>query len=158
MTDTADDGTDFVHVPPGTPTRFPATQLFSNERREIDVPLAQRVVADLNTALLEQLLHVPVAQWEAVVQPNRVLDDADRETVAIGRGVNHGPTLLNNLTEHATLPNVSITQREAEGQLNCLLTDRHRKSVAVRLLISHGGFTSLNPVKATQPLAFIPGT
>jgi len=82
--DTANGRTNFVHVPPGTPTGFPVTQLFSAERREGDVPLPQRVVADLNAALLEQFLHVSVAEREAVVQPNRVLNDADRETVAVG--------------------------------------------------------------------------
>jgi hypothetical protein len=89
VTDTADGGTDFVHVPPGTPSGFPVTQLFSDERREFDVPLAKRVVADLNPALLEQLLHIPVAEREAVVQPNCMLDDADREAMTIGRGVSH---------------------------------------------------------------------
>ncbi|MGY2895064.1 hypothetical protein ACVWZX_003090 [Deinococcus sp. UYEF24] len=57
-------------------------------------------MADLNTALLEQFLHIPVAakrhhwrcpgqeaQREAVVEPNRVLDDAEWEAMAIGRGI-----------------------------------------------------------------------
>lgn len=56
-------------------------------------------MATLNTALLEQLLHIPVAEREAVVQPNRVLDNADWEAVAIGYGVSHGPTLPDNLIE-----------------------------------------------------------
>ena len=91
VTDTADGSTDFVHVPPGTPTGFPVTQLFSDERREFDVPLAKRVVADLNTTLLKQFLHIPITEREAMVQPNRVLDDADRETVAVGLTVIHWP-------------------------------------------------------------------
>jgi len=85
----ADGGTDFVYVPPGTPSGFPVTQLFSDKRREVDVPLAQRVVPDLNAALLKQFLHIPVTEREAVLQPDRVLDDADQETVAIGHGVSH---------------------------------------------------------------------
>ena len=67
VTDTADGSTDFVHVPPGTPSGFPVTQLFSDERREFDVPLAKRVVADLNTTLLKQFLHIPVTEREAMV-------------------------------------------------------------------------------------------
>jgi hypothetical protein len=65
VTDTANCRTDFVHLPPGTPLGFPVTQHFSNERREVDVPLPQRVAADRNTALLEQFLHIPVAEREA---------------------------------------------------------------------------------------------
>ena len=99
VTDTADGRTHLVHVPPGTLSGFPVTQLFSNERRKFDVPLPQRVVARLNTALLEQFLHIPVAEREAVVEPNRVLDDADWEAMAIGHGVSHGPTLPDKLTE-----------------------------------------------------------
>jgi hypothetical protein len=104
VTDTADGGTNFVHVPPGTPTGFPVTQLFSDERREFDVPLAKRVVADLNPTLLKQFLHIPVAakrrhrrcpgqeaERKPMVQPNRVLDDADWETVAVGLTVSHWP-------------------------------------------------------------------
>jgi len=91
VTDTADGGTDFVHMPPGTPTGFPVTQLFSDERREVDVPLTKRVVADLNTTLLKQFLHISVTERKAVVEPNRVLDDADRETVAVGLTVSHWP-------------------------------------------------------------------
>ena len=129
VTDTADGGTDFIHVPPGTPTGFPVTQLFSNERREFNVPLAKRVVADLNTALLEQFLHIPVAakrrhrrcpgqeaEREAVVKPNRVLDDADWEAVAIGHGVSHGPTLPDNLTEPSGGPPFLHPEGQA-GQL-----------------------------------------
>ena len=65
------------------------TQLFSDERREFDAPLPEGVVADLNAALLEQFLDISVAEREAVVEPDGVLDDAHREAVAIGHGVSH---------------------------------------------------------------------
>jgi len=52
VTDTANGGTNFIYVPPVTPTSFPVTQLFSNERREADVPLAKRVTTDLKSTLL----------------------------------------------------------------------------------------------------------
>lgn len=71
----------------------------SGETLIFDIPLPHRVMADLNTALLEQFLYSAVAEREAEVQPNRVLDDADGETMVIGRGVSHGPTLPDNLTE-----------------------------------------------------------
>jgi len=91
VADTTDGGTDFVHVPPGTLSGFPVTQLFSDKRREFDVPRAKRVVADLKTTLLKQFLHISVTEREAMVQPNRVLDDADRDTVAVGLTVSHWP-------------------------------------------------------------------
>jgi len=94
---------DLIQKPPGTPPGFPVTQLFSDERREFDVPLAKRVVADLNTTFLKQVLHISVTERKAMVEPNRVLDDADRETVAAGTTVSHEPppyrlTCQNRLT------------------------------------------------------------
>jgi len=60
-----------------------------SERLDVDVPLSQRVVADLNTALLEQFLYALVAERKAVVKPNRVLADADRKTVVVVLTVSH---------------------------------------------------------------------
>ena len=48
------------------------------------------LVTHLNAALMQQFLHIPVTQRKAVVQPDRVLDDCHRETVAVGLGVGHG--------------------------------------------------------------------
>jgi len=47
-------------------------------------------MANLNAALVEQFLYVSVTQGKAVVEPNGVLDDGHRETVAVGLGVGHG--------------------------------------------------------------------
>jgi len=47
-------------------------------------------VADLDAALVEQVLNVPVTQWEVVVEPDSVLDDDHGETVAVRPGVGHG--------------------------------------------------------------------
>ena len=47
-------------------------------------------MADLNATLVEQFLHVTVTQMEAVVEPNGVLDDRHRKSVAVGLGVGHG--------------------------------------------------------------------
>jgi hypothetical protein len=43
----------------------------------------------LNAALVEQFLHVSVAQRKAVVKPNGLLNDGHWETVAVGLGVGH---------------------------------------------------------------------
>ena len=64
-------------------------EFFGEERGELDVPLAQRLVADLDTALLEQFLNVTLTQRETVVEPKSVLDDAERKTVAVGFAISH---------------------------------------------------------------------
>ena len=65
-------------------------QFFDEERSELYAPFAEGLVTHLNAALMQQFLHIPVTQRKAVVQPDRVLDDCHRETVAVGLGVGHG--------------------------------------------------------------------
>lgn len=84
VANTIDAGTDLVQVPPGTLEGFPVAQFFSEEGSELDAPLAEGLVADLDAALVEQFLHVTVAEGEAVIQPNDMLDDRHRESVAVG--------------------------------------------------------------------------
>ena len=80
---------DFIQKPPGTPSGLPVPEFFGEERGELDVPLAQRLVADLNAALLEEFLDVTLTQRETVIEPESVLDDAERETVAVRLAVSH---------------------------------------------------------------------
>ena len=47
-------------------------------------------MTDHDAAPVQQFLDVPVAQWEAVVQPDGVLDDKHGETVAVGLEVGQG--------------------------------------------------------------------
>lgn len=82
--------THLVEIPPGTPSGFPVAQAFSEEGAELDAPFTEGFVADHNAALVQQFLDVPVTQGKAIVQPNRVLDDGHRETVARGFRVSHG--------------------------------------------------------------------
>jgi len=79
----------FVERPPGTPTGFPVAQVFSEERSELDAPLADGLMTHLNAALVQQFLHVSVTQGKAMVEPNGLLDDGHRETVAVRLGVDH---------------------------------------------------------------------
>ena len=74
------------------------SQFLGKERCEFDVPLAQRLVADLNAALLEEFLNVTLAEGEVVVEPESVLDDAQRETVAVRLAVSHGRPAYRRLT------------------------------------------------------------
>ncbi len=65
-------------------------------------------MADLNAALVEQFLDIAVTEGEAVVQPDGVLDDRHRKTVAVGFQVSHGGSAYTDLVK-ATQPNQSNT-------------------------------------------------
>jgi len=91
MSDAVDARTDLVEMPPGTPSGFPMAEVFREKGFEVDAPLAQGFVADLNAALVQQFLDVPGAQWETVVQPLWAYWMMSMgETVAVGLGVGHG--------------------------------------------------------------------
>jgi len=90
MPDAVNARTDLVQIPPGTPTGFPVAQVFSEERAEFHTPFADRFMADHNAAPVQQFLNVAVAQWEAVIEPDGLLDDGHGETVAVGFRVGHG--------------------------------------------------------------------
>ena len=77
-------------MPPGTPAGFPVAQAFSEEGSELDTPLVEGLMADLNAALVQQFLDVSVTEGKVVVEPNGVLDDGHGETVAVWFGVGHG--------------------------------------------------------------------
>ncbi|BDP44330.1 hypothetical protein DAETH_42990 (plasmid) [Deinococcus aetherius] len=89
MLDPSNRHADLVEMPPGTPSGLLVTQFLSEQGSKFDVPLAQGLVADLDAALEEQLLDIPLAKGEAVVQPQGVADDAQGETVAVGLPVGH---------------------------------------------------------------------
>ena len=46
-------------------------------------------MADLDAALVQQFLDISVAERKMVVQPDRVLDDRHRETMAVRLGIGH---------------------------------------------------------------------
>lgn len=60
-------------------------------------------MTDLNAALVEQFLNVPVAQRETVVEPDGMLDDRHRKAVAVGFSVGHGRSAYTDLAK-ATQP------------------------------------------------------
>ena len=69
---------------------------------------------DLSAALVQQFLHVPVTEGEAVVEPNGVLDDGYRETVAVRLGVGHGASASPNPVK-ATQPNDGVCAPQGSG-------------------------------------------
>lgn len=64
-------------------------EFFGEEWRELDVPLSERFVTNDDPTLVKQFLNVPLAEGEAVVEPQGVPDDAQGKTVAVGLPVSH---------------------------------------------------------------------
>jgi len=64
-------------------------QFFGEEGDELDVPLAQGLVAYLNAALVESFLDVTLAEGEVVIEPESVLNDAQRKPVAVRLAFSH---------------------------------------------------------------------
>src|SRR5207253_1277933 len=60
---------------------------------ELQHPAPYRFVGDVEPALGQQFLHVPVARREAEIQPDRVLDDLGREAMAAVAERGHADTL-----------------------------------------------------------------
>jgi len=85
-----DGRTHVVQKPAGTPSGFPLTQTICEECAELDAPFAQGFVTHLDAALVQQFLNAAVAEREAVVQPNGVLNDGHDEAMAVGLSVGHG--------------------------------------------------------------------
>ncbi len=64
-------------------------QFLGQEWGELDVPLTEGLVTDLNTTLVKQFLNVPLAEGEAVVEPQGIPNDTQRESMSIGLPVSH---------------------------------------------------------------------
>lgn len=96
MFHSTNDNMHLIQMPPGTPSGFPVTQLLGQEWGELDVPLAEGFVADVNSSLMEKFLNITLAERKAVVQPQSVADDTQRETVSIGLLVNHSSLAYRN--------------------------------------------------------------
>ena len=87
--DPTNDNVHFMQMPPGTPTGFPVTQFPGQEWGEFDVPLAECFMADVNSALLKELLNLTLAEWESMVEPQGISDHAQRKTMTVGLAVRH---------------------------------------------------------------------
>jgi hypothetical protein len=91
----------FVEVPFIAASNSSSTQPSREERPEHCAPLADRLVADDDAALSEQILHVAETEVKAKVEPDGVSDDLGREAVAAirrsfgsGLGDGHQPRLI----------------------------------------------------------------
>src|ERR1700732_3807061 len=75
----------FVEMPAITRSRTAPPQSSSDRRSEFEHPTANALVGDVEPTLGKQFLNIAIAQGEAQVEPDRVLNHGRRETVpAIG--------------------------------------------------------------------------
>ena len=65
-------------------------QLARDQRAEFQHPAPHRLIGDVEPALGEQFLHVSLAQGEAEIKPDRVLNNFGREAMAAIRKLSHG--------------------------------------------------------------------
>jgi hypothetical protein len=85
-----------VEVPRVSGTGQPAADLIGDALAKLQHPLPYGFVADRDAARGEDLIHVPQAQGEAEIEPDRVADDLGRKAVAgvAGRGRHCHPSRL----------------------------------------------------------------
>jgi hypothetical protein len=83
----------FVQMPSIVRARTAPPQLSRNRRAELQHPTPHRFIGDVEPALGEQFLHVAVAQREAEMESDRVLDDLGRKTMAAIAERSHAATL-----------------------------------------------------------------
>ena len=73
-----------VQVPTGTTTWLPSSQFLCYGGAEFIAPIANGLMADLNSSLEKKFFDISVTQRKTVVEPDRVLDDAFGETMSVG--------------------------------------------------------------------------
>jgi len=73
---------DFVDKESITVTLVPAPKSLRILRAEFDTPQPDSLVADCDSALGHEILDVAAAQIEAMIQPDNILNDLGRESVA----------------------------------------------------------------------------
>src|SRR5450755_3773260 len=71
-----------VEMPPPVRPRPSSSQLARNDRAELQSPAADRLVGHIDATLGEHILDVAVAQSEAEIEPDDLLDDDARKAVA----------------------------------------------------------------------------
>jgi len=88
--------TPFVQRPPGTPSGFPVPQFFREEGTELHRPFAEDFMTPLKAAVVKHFLDASITEREAVVEPDRVLNDGHRGTVTVRFQVSHGGSASSN--------------------------------------------------------------
>src|SRR6202049_3662608 len=79
----------FVQVPAIARPRTAQPQPSSNHRAEFQHPATDALVGEVESTLCEQFLDIAIAQGEAQIEPNRMLNHTRRETVPAIRDRKH---------------------------------------------------------------------
>jgi hypothetical protein len=79
-----------VEVPSRARARAALPQLARDQRAEFQHPAPHRFIGDLEPALGKQFLHVSVAQREAEIKPDPVLNDLGRKAMTAILKLSHG--------------------------------------------------------------------
>jgi hypothetical protein len=79
----------FVEMPPPVRPRPSSSQLARNDLAELQSPAADRLVGHIDATLGEHMLDVVVAQSEAEIEPDRVLNDLRGKAMAIVTDFSH---------------------------------------------------------------------
>src|SRR5438552_4826474 len=82
-----------VEVPAIARPRTKLAKASRNHRSEFQYPTADALVGEVEPTLRKQLLHVAIAQGEAQVEPNHVLNHGRREPVPAIRDRTHSRSL-----------------------------------------------------------------
>ena len=69
-------------MPSVTRARAPSAQPLRHPRSELQHPAADRFIGNIEPPLGKEFLYVAVAQGEAEIEPNRMLDNRWRKAVA----------------------------------------------------------------------------
>src|SRR6516162_2413330 len=118
-----------VQMPSVAWPRATSAQPSGDHRSELQHPTPHRFVREVEPTLGEQILHVAVAQGEAKVEPNRVLDNRRRKPMAAIREQGHGERLSDSTVRahpvSVTMPFVAVL---APGWLDHFIFNEYNKT------------------------------
>src|SRR5947207_1572708 len=93
-----------VELPPVARTWARPLEPAGKSGPELQNPAPHRLIGDIESAFSEELLHVPVAQCEPQIEPDRVLDDRRREAMSAVGELIHAGSLPCRAAVSVTLP------------------------------------------------------
>ncbi len=104
----------FVEMPPPVRPRPSSSQLARNDPAELQSPAADRLVGHIDATLSEHILDIAVAQSEAEIEPDGLLDDDARKAVAAVRKLVHKRMLYG-----PSVPSQCVTVTVQEAACGC---------------------------------------
>src|SRR5947209_11581833 len=112
-------------MPSVTRVRALSPKPLRHRRSELQHPAADRFIGDLKPTLGEEFLHVTVAQGEAEIEPDRVLDNRRRKAVATIGEQGH-PEMLSYPPSGSPV-SVTMPRSQLHEQSELTVSRTHRK-------------------------------